>query len=175
MTRIYTRSGDAGQSGLFNGQRLPKTAAIFAAIGDVDELNSLLGVIRSFEPTQSIELQLKKIQNRLFDLGANLAVYQDNAIVAEDAAQLEQWIDDMQAELEPLKQFILPAGGQISSFTHLARSVCRRAERHVLDAAVEHLFPSECSVYLNRLSDYLFVLARYVSRGQEQFWEVNTP
>ncbi|WP_395374869.1 cob(I)yrinic acid a,c-diamide adenosyltransferase [Marinicella sp. W31] len=173
MSRIYTRSGDAGQSGLFNGQRLPKTASIFAAIGDVDELNSLLGVIRSHTLPEIAESQLKKIQNRLFDLGSNLAGYQENAIDTDDADTLESWIDEMQSDLEPLKQFILPAGGPVSSFTHLARSVCRRAERHVIEAAVEHLFPSACAVYLNRLSDYLFVLARYISRGKEQFWEVH--
>lgn len=172
MARIYTRTGDSGESGLFDGQRVTKTACIFQAIGDVDEVNSWLGVIRSYELSEAIAKQLKRIQNRLFDLGANLAGYEKHAINSGDVNTLEEWIDNMQKELEPLKQFILPAGGRLSGFIHVARSVCRRAERSTLLAADKNDFPTYCCIYLNRLSDYFFVLARYMSQGNEQFWEM---
>ncbi len=171
MTRIYTRSGDQGKSGLANGQRLTKTDHLFDVIGDVDELNAQLGMIRALNDQSGIDDQLSKIQHKLFDLGAQVAQYKGNNIDQGDIKTLEGWIDQWQAELAPLKQFILPAGTQSGSAAHLARSICRRAERKAWHAATKHEIESEVTQYLNRLSDYLFVLARILNGGDEVFWQ----
>lgn len=172
MTRIYTRSGDGGESGLANGQRINKTDQLFAVLGDVDELNAQVGMIRALNEEEVIDKQLSKIQHKLFDLGAQVAQYKGNNISADDIKQLETWIDQWQEQLEPLKQFILPAGNQVGSAAHLARSICRRAERGAWLAAEKHEVEEEVMQYLNRLSDYLFVLARVLNGGNEVFWDV---
>ena len=128
MTRIYTRSGDQGETGLANGERLSKTDLLFAVMGDVDELNAQLGLIRALSTDKSIDLQLSKVQHKLFDLGAQVAQYKGNNIDVEDINNLENWIDAWQEQLPELKQFILPAGTQAGSVAHVARSICRRAE-----------------------------------------------
>ncbi len=181
MTRIYTRSGDQGQTGLANGERLEKSSVLFEAIGDIDELNAQLGMLRSQYLRQStgqsndpnIDEQLSVIQHKLFDVGAQVAQYKDNNIKQEHIDALEQWIDHWQEQLPPLKQFILPAGTQDGSIAHLARSICRRAERHCWQAADQHAIEPEALQYLNRLSDYLFVLARLLNGGDEVFWQPN--
>jgi len=171
MTRIYTRSGDQGESGLANGQRLSKTDLLFDVIGDVDELNAQMGMIRALNSDDGIDQQLSKIQHKLFDLGAQVAQYKGNNVDANDIKILEQWIDHWQAQLTPLKQFILPAGSQSGCAAHLARSTCRRAERKAWQAASVHAIETEVTQYLNRLSDYLFVLARVLNGGDEVFWQ----
>lgn len=171
MTRIYTRSGDGGESGLANGERINKTDQLFGVMGDVDELNAQLGMMRALSQDDSIDQQLSKIQHKLFDVGAQVAQYKDNNITQGDVNQLEGWIDTWQDQLEPLKQFILPAGNQAGSAAHLARSICRRAERGAWQAAKEHEIEPEVMQYLNRLSDYLFVLARILNGGDEIFWQ----
>ena len=179
MTRIYTRSGDQGQTGLANGERLEKSSVLFEAIGDIDELNAQLGMLRSQYLRQStgqsndpnIDEQLSVIQHKLFDVGAQVAQYKDNNIKQEHIDALEQWIDHWQEQLPPLKQFILPAGTQDGSIAHLARSICRRAERHCWQAADQQAIEPEALQYLNRLSDYLFVLARLLNGGDEVFWQ----
>ncbi len=171
MTRIYTRSGDQGETGLANGERLTKTDLLFEVMGDVDELNAQLGMIRALNNEQTIDQQLSKVQHKLFDLGAQVAQYKDNNISSDDIKNLEQWIDAWQQQLEPLKQFILPAGSQSGSSAHLARNICRRAERKAWQAAKNHDLESEVMQYLNRLSDYLFVLARVLNGGSEVFWQ----
>ncbi|TDR19313.1 cob(I)yrinic acid a,c-diamide adenosyltransferase [Marinicella litoralis] len=171
MTRIYTRSGDQGESGLANGQRISKTDLLFEAIGDVDELNAQLGMIRALNSSEAVDKQLSKIQHKLFDLGAQVAQYKGNNVDAADIVNLEQWIDHWQQQLAPLKQFILPAGSQSGCAAHLARSTCRRAERKAWQAANNHEIESEVTQYLNRLSDYLFVLARVLNGGDEVFWQ----
>lgn len=177
MTRIYTRSGDQGETGLANGERLEKSSVLFEAIGDIDELNAQLGMLRSQYPEQSndpnIDEQLSVIQHKLFDVGAQVAQYKDNNIKQEHIDALEQWIDHWQDQVQPLKQFILPAGTQAGSIAHLARSICRRAERHCWQAADQHTVEPEALQYLNRLSDYLFVLARILNGGDEVFWQPN--
>ncbi|MCX7553694.1 cob(I)yrinic acid a,c-diamide adenosyltransferase [Marinicella sp. S1101] len=171
MTRIYTRSGDGGESGLANGERINKTDQLFAVMGDVDELNAQLGMMRALSHDKNIDQQLSKIQHKLFDVGAQVAQYKDNNITQGDVTQLEAWIDTWQDQLEPLKQFILPAGNQAGSAAHLARSICRRAERGAWQAANNHEIEPEVMQYLNRLSDYLFVLARILNGGDEVFWQ----
>ncbi len=171
MTRIYTRSGDQGKSGLANGDRLGKTDTLFEAIGDVDELNAQLGMIRALNQDEAIDDQLSKTQHKLFDLGAQVAQYKGNNISTDDIQTVERWIDGWQQQLAPLKQFILPAGTAAGSAAHLARSICRRAERKTWVAAEQHELEAEVMQYLNRLSDYLFVLARVLNGGNEVSWQ----
>lgn len=175
MTRIYTRSGDAGKSGLANDQRLNKSNQLFEVIGDVDELNAQVGMIRALTAAQTnnpiIDDQLSQIQHKLFDVGAQVAQHKGNDIQTDAIKNLEEWIDVWQEQLEPLKQFILPAGTQAGSAAHLARSICRRAERQAWQAADSHDIEPEVMQYLNRLSDYLFVMARVLNGGDEVFWQ----
>ncbi len=174
MARIYTRSGDGGQTGLANGTRIDKQDQLMEAIGDIDELNAHVGLIRADQPGADIDQQLAMIQHQLFDVGAQVAQYKDNPIKSHHIKQLEHWIDAHQTELPPIKQFILPAGNRIGSHVHLARSICRRAERHTWLAANRHTIEPEVMQYLNRLSDYLFVLGRRLNAGDEVFWQPGT-
>jgi cob(I)alamin adenosyltransferase len=171
MARIYTRSGDAGQTGLANGTRIDKQDQLMEAIGDIDELNAHIGLIRADKPDSAIDKELATIQHQLFDIGAQVAQYKDNPIESDHVDRLEQWIDHHQEAVPPIKQFILPAGNRIGSHVHLARSICRRAERHTWLASKQHDIESEVMQYLNRLSDYLFVLGRVLNEDDEVFWQ----
>ncbi|MCF6300514.1 MAG: cob(I)yrinic acid a,c-diamide adenosyltransferase [Proteobacteria bacterium] len=171
MTRIYTRSGDQGESGLANGTRITKNSIIFDAIGDTDELNSMLGWLKSLDTEESIDQQLNSIQHKLFDIGAILAQYKHTLIGQSDVEQLEIWIDSYQQGLPPLTKFILPGGKQPASIAHLARSVCRKAERSVWKMHQQQKVNSDVLKYLNRLSDYLFVIARVLNHGDDVLWE----
>lgn len=166
--KIYTKTGDKGETSLFGGKRLTKSHLRIEAYGTVDELNAVLGLVRDSLQNEHLRSILKSVQDRLFTIGANLA--SDPAknmslpdLVPADIELLEKEIDSMEAELPPLKNFILPGGHVAVSFCHLARTVCRRAERHVV--ALHHSEPVEniILVYFNRLSDYLFVLGRKVA------------
>lgn len=165
MARIYTRTGDAGETSLGDGTRVPKCQARVDLYGDVDELNSTLGcaaaVLRRHEAGRPMADLLDRIQSRLFDLGAVLANPQHSARPQDfDAAALEQWIDGMDAHLPALRNFILPGGSEAAAMLHLARSVCRRAERKAVALAAAEPVPQGALVYLNRLSDALFTAAR---------------
>lgn len=177
LNRIYTRTGDDGTTALGDGSRVPKTHPRIVAYGGVDELNSLLGVALCAELSESIAARLTRIQNDLFDLGADLCIPEGNGDPAEDEAghsdkrsplrvteeqvlQLERWIDEATDRLLPLTSFILPAGTPAASYLHLARTVCRRVEIEVLQLAEFESINPQVHVYLNRLSDLLFVLAR---------------
>ncbi len=173
LNKIYTRTGDDGTSGLVDGSRLPKSSALFAAIGDVDELNSLIGAAVCVVGTEEIGRRLTVIQNDLFDLGADLATPAgpdgfapgDMAlrIVPRQIDRLEGEIDAMNEQLAPLTSFILPGGSESAARLHVARSAARRAERSAVAAhAVQPLNPAAIA-YLNRLSDWLFVAARAVN------------
>ncbi|KAA5544585.1 cob(I)yrinic acid a,c-diamide adenosyltransferase [Roseiconus nitratireducens] len=172
--KIYTRTGDAGSTGLFGGPRVSKDDARIEAYGTVDELNAALGCVRSVGAAAGVDPaldgQIEQIQRELFSIGAELATPDPDAhelriIQTRHVARLEKWIDDHEQGLEPLKQFILPGGTHASSILHLARAICRRAERRVVTLAdrdgVE--ISDAVIVYLNRLSDYLFVLSREVN------------
>lgn len=167
LTRIYTRGGDAGETSLGDGSRVPKTDPRVTALGDVDELNSLLGILPRDE-------QIGRIQNELFDLGADLSVPFEAGdgklrIEREAIEQLEAEIDAANERLRPLKSFVLPGGSRQAALLFLARAVCRRAERAVL--SVQDGNPL-VAVYLNRLSDLLFVLARAANAGcEEPLWK----
>jgi cob(I)alamin adenosyltransferase len=170
--KIYTKTGDTGETGLYGGGRVRKDVPRIEACGTIDELNSLLGVVRAEPLGPNVDSLLARIQNELFDIGAELATRDPAAqgvprVSASHIAALEAAIDPLDESLPPLKQFILPGGTRGAALAHLARSVCRRAERRVVtlmaepDAKVSH----EVLVYLNRLSDLLFVLARAMNHA----------
>lgn len=163
LNRIYTRTGDDGSTGLADGSRRPKYAARIAAYGTVDEANSILGIARLYADAE-IDAMLSRIQNDLFDVGADLATpglaATDLRAVQAQIDRLEAEIDAMNALLPPLNSFILPGGSPASAYAHLARTVVRRAERLAVEAAVEEPVNPLAVMYLNRLSDHLFVLAR---------------
>jgi cob(I)alamin adenosyltransferase len=162
--KIYTKTGDAGETGLFGGPRVAKDHARIEAFGTVDELNSHLGLIRTVPKANQFDALLRSIQCELFDLGAQLATPGDSEerITVQHVEILEQHIDMFDEEIEPLKCFILPTGTPLAAEFHVARTVCRRAERRVVSLAgrLETMIPANAIEYLNRLGDLLFVLAR---------------
>lgn len=177
--KIYTKTGDAGDTALFGGERVPKDALRIEAYGSVDELNCVIGIVRSLRPVSSIDTILKKIQSQLFELGADLATpiaHQSKAIPRiqkSHAVGLEKIIDRLETTLSPLKTFILPGGSPIASYLHLGRTVCRRAERTAVRLSRNEDIGTAVIIYLNRLSDLLFVLARYanmVDQEEEVKW-----
>lgn len=170
--KIYTKTGDAGQTSLFGGQRLSKDDLRIEAYGTVDELNACLGLLRDHLTDASVRETLWVIQNRLFTIGAHLATAPGKTGVGPDLEEadvelLEQGIDSMEAQLPPLRNFILPGGHPAVSFCHLARTVCRRAERRVVSLANQETVPEILIRYLNRLSDYLFVLGRAAAQQMQ--------
>ncbi len=173
LSKIYTRTGDDGTTGLGDGSRVRKDAPRVAAYGDVDELNSVLGLVLAHPTLQSIAEPLQRIQHHLFDLGGELSVPGMALVHEEDVLWLEQTLDTLNADLPMLKEFILPGGSPSAAFLHQARTVCRRAERSCTALqALEPLRPQPLK-YLNRLSDLLFVMARVQCRhdlGREILW-----
>jgi cob(I)alamin adenosyltransferase len=171
LTRIYTRGGDKGQTSLGDGKRVPKHDLRVAAYGTVDEVNSVIGLVRlSTEGAPEIDAMLSRIQNDLFDLGADLCTpeqenpqYPPLRIVDAQVDRLEREIDAMNAELAPLKSFVLPGGTPAAAHLHLARTVSRRAERLMTELAEHQQVGNAALKYINRLSDHLFVLSRYVN------------
>jgi cob(I)alamin adenosyltransferase len=173
LSRIYTKSGDQGETGLGDGRRVPKDHPRVAAYGTVDELNAVLGLVRAEAGDEHAEL-LRGIQNDLFDVGADLCVPETETagpalrVRAEQATRLEQTIDRLNERLQPLQSFVLPGGTKASAWCHLARTVCRRAEREAVTLAHSEPVNPQAIIYLNRLSDLLFVLARVCNRdGQD--------
>ncbi|TWU22612.1 cob(I)yrinic acid a,c-diamide adenosyltransferase [Bythopirellula polymerisocia] len=163
--KIYTKTGDDGSTSLYGGIRVSKTDARIEACGAVDELNALLGVVRVNGPSPSIDPILAHLQNQLFDLGAELATPDASAkgtdyLQDSDVAQLEAWIDQLDPALPMLKTFILPGGSSAGAWLHLARSVCRRAERKLVALDQKSPLRRMVLLYVNRLGDLLFVLAR---------------
>jgi len=186
--KIYTKTGDQGVTALYGGTRVPKNHARIEAYGTVDELNSFVGLIRSYNAFSMIDAQLQVIQNSLFDLGAELATPPDKMTLAngknrlaytvseKEIKLLELWIDAMNDKIPELEHFILPTGNINVSNAHVARTICRRAERTVLTLNDTEKVRETCYRYLNRLSDYLFVLARFFGRltnEKETFWTSN--
>ncbi len=167
--KIYTKTGDTGETALFGGERVPKDTLRIEAYGSVDELNSILGVVRSLKPVNEIEKILAKLQNDLFAAGADLATPLNNKnsiiprIKNSHSRALEKIIDRLELQLHPLKTFILPGGTAIASQLHCARTACRRVERNVVRLSHNENIGNAILVYLNRLSDLLFVMARYAN------------
>lgn len=179
MAKIYTRGGDQGTTELFGGRRLSKSHMRIDSYGTVDELNSYLGLIGDLIPMEAKQQQIKLIQDILFTIGSNLASDPDKEMIVpdvrdEDILMLEQAIDQMNEELPALRNFILPGGHPAVSHCHIARCVCRRAERLVVLLADESKVEAIIIKFLNRLSDYLFVLARFTALRlgvPEKVWE----
>ena len=181
--KIYTKTGDTGETGLYGGTRVPKDALRVEACGTVDELNACIGCVRSQIQDAEIDALLHRIQNELFDIGADLATLETHP-KAESlrippilTAELEREIDRFEERLPALRNFILPGGSVGGAAVHLARTVCRRAERCVVSLTREETVNPEVLIYLNRLSDLLFVLARTVnerSAESEPLWESQT-
>jgi cob(I)alamin adenosyltransferase len=177
--KIYTKKGDTGKTGLIGGTRVPKNAIRIDAYGTVDELNSFLGVVRDYEIDEKYKAQIIEIQDRLFTIGSSLASDPEKSnmkipdLKESDIETLENWMDEMDAELPEMRFFVLPGGHQAVSFCHVARCVCRRAERIIVELNdTEFVAPLVLS-YMNRLSDYIFVLGRKITQdlgAKEQAW-----
>ena len=174
LSKIFTRTGDAGETGLGDGTRVPKASARIAAMGDVDELNSTLGVLLTEPLPPDAREALLSIQHDLFDLGGELCIPGATTLAQSHVDRLERLLEGWNAHLAPLKEFILPGGSRAAALSHVARTVCRRAERSLVVLGDEAAVSDAARVYLNRLSDLLFVLARtlnrYAGRGDVQ-WE----
>jgi cob(I)alamin adenosyltransferase len=176
LTKIYTRGGDAGETSLGDGSRVPKTHPLIAAFGVVDELNAHIGSVRATAIQPKLDAVLARVQNELFDVGADLCVpvREDTAgrlrVTEEQVAALEADIDSVNAGLSELRSFVLPGGTEAAARLHVARTVCRRAERVALAAAQSEPVDPLALTYLNRLSDLLFVLARAANGGDEPLW-----
>jgi cob(I)alamin adenosyltransferase len=193
ITRVYTRAGDGGSTRLVGGQQVAKDDVRIEAYGNVDELNAVLGIVRTFNrPADGIDPQrverldrmLAHLQNDLFNVGADLATRAPDRwpgmyrVGDADVKRLEDWCDELNAELAPLEEFVLPGGGQVGAFLHQARTVCRRAERHVVTLLRGEPDPEDgCLRYLNRLSDLLFVAGRWAAKVHsepETYWQKPT-
>jgi cob(I)alamin adenosyltransferase len=177
LTKIYTRGGDAGETSLGDGSRVSKLDGRIAAYGTVDELNAALGVVLAGDCPSEIRHVLARVQNELFDLGADLSVPLEHEgrlrTTQEQVDGLEADCDRFNAELPELKSFVLPGGSEPAAHLHVARTVCRRAEREALDAGQSHALDPLTLVYLNRLSDLLFILARVANAAagrDEPLW-----
>jgi len=175
LSKIYTRTGDDGTTGLGDGSRAPKDSARVEAYGTVDEANSTLGLVLAVAGLpQALRECLESVQHDLFDLGAELCIPGHRVITDADVERLEATLDGFNDPLPPLKEFILPGGGPAAAACHLARTVVRRAERRVLTLARAEAVAPEVVRYLNRLSDLLFVIARVLARheqGSEVLWK----
>jgi cob(I)alamin adenosyltransferase len=174
LSRIYTRTGDDGTTGLGDGSRVPKDSARVEAFGTADELNSAIGVLLATPGIPpAVAASLIEVQHELFDLGGELCIPGHRVITAEHVTRLERTLDEFNDTLPPLKEFILPGGGPAAAACHLARAIARRAERRVWTLARAESVSPEVTKYLNRLSDLLFVLARVLARherGAEVLW-----
>ena len=173
LSKIYTRTGDAGTTGLADGSRVDKDDIRIEAMGAVDELNSYVGCTLSHEiPTEMREC-LTDVQHALFDIGGELAIPGSRTVTAQYVEALESALDEVNATLPPLKEFILPGGGGAATTVHVARAVCRRAERRLLTLSRRDDVNVHSRTYLNRLSDLFFVLARALARarGSEVYWD----
>ena len=173
ITKVYTRSGDDGSTGKADGTRVAKNSALITAIGEVDELNATIGLLRAEALSTEIEQQLSTVQNDLFAIGGELAMPEFQAIGQTHIENLEAQIDQHNAILEPLKEFILPAGSRAVAQCHMARTICRRAERSLVSLKEQQAVRNELLQYLNRLSDALFVMARAIGKADgvdEVYW-----
>ena len=178
--RIYTKTGDKGETSLFGGKRVKKNTLRIETYGTVDELNSVIGICRSINTDKKIDAILEIIQNDLFTLGTDLSTSLEiknkkvKRIQTTAITHLEQLIDKIESQLKPLKQFILPGGNNTAAMLHFARTICRRAERLVVQLSQKESVGENPTIYLNRLSDLLFVLARwsnYLSGTTEYLWK----
>jgi len=167
LTRIYTRTGDDGSTGLADGSRVPKDDPRIEAIGAIDELNSALGLLLVEPLTDELHPVLERVQHVLFDLGGELAVPGRSVLEEQQVIELEQLLDHLNTRLEPLREFILPGGTRGAALCHVTRSICRRAERRLVTLGHHAEISPVGRQFLNRLSDLLFVIARELNRASE--------
>ncbi len=167
LSKIVTRTGDSGMTGLADGSRVPKNAPRVEALGDIDELNSAVGVLLAEVLPAEVRACLVEVQHDLFDLGGEIAVPGFTLITEAHLARLDEAAETFNRDLPRLKEFVLPGGSRPASLAHVARAVCRRAERRVVALADQESVSPLIQSYLNRLSDVLFVLARFINRGLE--------
>lgn len=174
LTKIYTKTGDEGKTGLSDGSRVDKFSTRIEGLGNIDELNSIIGIILTEELPSPIKENLNKIQHDLFDIGGELSI-PDHIVINEDKVLfLEESLDKINKTLPPLKEFILPGGSKESAYCHLARTVCRRSERVLFKLSKSEKINPVSLKYINRLSDYLFVLARFINKSngvKDILWE----
>jgi cob(I)alamin adenosyltransferase len=173
LTKIYTRTGDAGETGTADGSRVSKDDKLIHAQGDIDELNSFIGLVASQVDDTDLNLLFNRIQHDLFNVGAEISMSQP-LISSNDVAFLEQQLDEYNVTLAPLEEFILPGGGETACLCHVTRAVCRRAERNLVSLQEQQSLSAELLAYVNRLSDLLFVLARVLTQidgEQEVYWQ----
>ncbi len=173
LSKIYTRTGDGGTTGLGNGDRVNKDCPRIEAIGAVDELNCAIGRVLIHDLRETSRQSLQEVQHKLFDLGGELSIPGYEAIQEEDVEKLEAALNDLNAQLPPLKEFILPGGGPAAADCHMARAICRRGERRLVSLARDEQVSDQARIYLNRLSDLLFVMCRLLARdegGVEVLW-----
>jgi len=163
LSKIYTRTGDDGSTGLGDGSRIAKDSLRVDAFGDIDELNSHIGLLLTHDIPSNIQLLMTDIQHDLFDLGGEVCIPGREALNQDYVSRLENHLDELNADLKPLKEFILPGGSSAAAACHVARTVCRRAERRLVSLAHEESVSGPAMHYLNRLSDLLFVVARYLN------------
>lgn len=174
LSSIYTKTGDDGTTGLANGDRVDKSSIRVEVLGNIDELNSVLGVITANDIPSDISGYLLNIQHRLFDIGGEIATPGNAMVTSDSVERLEELIESYNEDLPALKEFILPGGSLSASVCHLARSVCRRCERSLVELSHTEYINPESLRYINRLSDLLFVLARALNQGKngkEIFWD----
>ncbi len=174
LTKIYTRTGDKGETGLADGGRVAKDSLRIDVIGEVDELNSHIGVVMSHPIPEPEAACLEDIQHDLFHIGGELATPGRESVTAEDVSTLEKTLDGFNSKLPPLREFVLPGGGPAASACHVARAVCRRTERHLVSLSRQEPVNPVLLRYVNRLSDLLFVLARILvwqEGGAEVLWD----
>jgi cob(I)alamin adenosyltransferase len=165
LSKIATRTGDKGETGLGDGSRVPKDHARITALGEIDELNSALGVLLAEELPGPIRAALLEVQHDLFDLGGELSIPGHSLLKAEKVAALDAWLELWNKELAPLKEFILPGGSRAAAAAHLARTICRRAERSMVRLGKKQSVSTAARQYVNRLSDLLFVAGRALNRA----------
>src|SRR5262249_25256926 len=164
LSKIVTRTGDGGDTGLGDGSRVRKDSPRVAALGEIDELNSAIGVLLAEPVPEKVRASLESVQHDLFDLGGDVSIPGRATMTQAQVGRLESLVDEMNAALPRLKEFILPGGTRAASLAHLSRAVCRRAERSLVALSASEPVADEARIYLNRLSDYLFVLGRVLNR-----------
>jgi len=173
ISKVYTRTGDDGSTGMADGSRVSKDSVVISVIGEIDELSAVIGVLRAEHLPDTYDIALLKIQNELFSVGGELSMPDYQVLQVQHVEALEQQIDSSNESLQPLKEFILPAGSRIVALCHQARTVCRRAERSLVSMSQGTGVRNELVQYLNRLSDYLFVAARMLGKEEgvnEVYW-----
>jgi len=174
LSKLATKTGDDGTTGISGNIRMPKDSDRIEAIGTVDELNSAIGMTLSQGIPDEINLTLSEIQHRLFDLGGELSMPELTLIKDKHIDQLDQWLDEFNLQLPPLKEFVLPKGNLATTTCHIARTICRRAERRLVTLARDEDVNPSAGIYLNRLSDLLFVFCRLLARvdcDSEEMWQ----